>query len=131
MRRDGLPRDVGVLLGSAHDDLHLLSRASEESPSDRELPSTRASIWSQESGATAFMFALMATGVIAAIGLGIDVIGWYRTDRALQNAADAAAIAAARNATSSYDSEARAVAANYGFVDGSNGISVTPLNNQT
>jgi hypothetical protein len=77
------------------------------------------------------MFALIATGVIATIGLGIDVIGWYRTNRVLQNAADAAAIAAARNGTSSYQSEALAVAASYGFVDGSNGISVTPLNNQT
>ena len=55
------------------------------------------------------MFALIATGVIATIGLGIDVIAWYRTDRALQNAADAAAVAAARNATSSYQSEAGAV----------------------
>jgi uncharacterized membrane protein len=55
------------------------------------------------------MFAFIATGVIATIGLGIDVIAWYRTYRALQNAADAAAVAAARNATSSYQSEAGAV----------------------
>ena len=77
------------------------------------------------------MFALTAAGVIATIGLGIDVIGWYRTNRTLQNAADAAAVAAARNGTSSYQSEALAVATSYGFIDGSNGISVTPLNNQT
>jgi Flp pilus assembly protein TadG len=69
--------------------------------------------------------------VIAFVGLGIDLIDWYRTDRAMQNAADSAAIAAAENGTSSYQNEAKAVAAQYGFVDGSNGVTVTALNNQT
>jgi len=49
----------------------------------------------------------------------------------MQNAADAAAIAAARNGTSSYQSEAQAVAAQYGFVAGTSGVTVTPLDNQT
>ena len=84
-----------------------------------------------ESGAVAFIFALTATVIIAGLGLGIDVGVWHRTDRALQNAADAAAIAAARNGTSSYQSEAKAVAAQYGLVDGSGGVTVTALNNQT
>jgi len=69
--------------------------------------------------------------LVAILGLGVDLGYWYRTSRDLQNAADAAAIAAARNGTSSYDSEARAVTAQYGFVDQANGITVTPLNNQT
>src|SRR5215469_6004650 len=93
--------------------------------------SRRLSICSDEGGAVAFIFALTATVLVAILGLGIDVGYWYRTDRDMQDAADAAAIAAARNATSLYASEAKAVAAQYGFVDGANGITVTPLSNQT
>ena len=93
---------------------------------------TRTSIiCSDEGGAVAFIFALTATLLIAALGLGIDVGVWHRTDRNLQNAADAAAVAAARNGTSFYQSEAKAVAAQYGLVDGTGGITVTALNNQT
>src|SRR5437763_17199953 len=82
-------------------------------------------ICSDESGAVAFVFALTATVIIAGLGLGIDVGVWHRTDRNLQNGADAAAIAAARNGTSSYQSEAKAVAAQYGLIDGSGGVTVT------
>src|SRR5437868_8161518 len=88
-------------------------------------------ICSDESGAVAFIFALTATVIIAGLGLGIDVGVWHRTDRNLQNGADASAIAAARNGTSSYQSEAKAVAAQYGPLDGSGGVTVTALNNQT
>jgi len=84
-----------------------------------------------ESGAVAFVFALMATGLIAILGLGVDIGAWHRIDRTLQNAADAAAVAAARNGTSLYQSEANAVVAQYGLVDGTGGITVTALNNQT
>jgi len=69
--------------------------------------------------------------LIGIVGLAIDLGMWYHTGRALQNAADAAVIAASQNGASSYQSEAKAVAAQYGFTDGSNGISVTALNNQT
>ena len=89
------------------------------------------SVWSDEGGAVSLIFALGATVLIAILGLGVDLGNWYRTDRELQDAADAAAIAAARNGTSSYASEAKAVTAQYGFVDGANGITVTPSNNQT
>jgi hypothetical protein len=89
------------------------------------------SILSDEGGAVAVIFALAATVLVAILGLGVDLGYWYRTSRDLQNAADAAAIAAARNGTNSYDSEARAVTAQYGFVDQTHGITVTPLNNQT
>jgi hypothetical protein len=99
------------------------------------LPVTRLSknwpLRSEEGGATAVIVGLVATLVIAIVGLGVDVVGWYRTERAMQNAADAASIAASRNGTASYQSEAKAVAAQYGFVDGSNGVTVTALNNQT
>jgi len=128
---DGSPRIVSLQLGRAHTDLQQHSESRIDSPKRPKVRSQTRSIWVEQSGATAFVFALIATGIIAMVGLGIDVIGWYRTDRALQNAADAAAVAAARNGTSSYDSEAKAVAASYGFVDGNNGITVTPLGNQT
>lgn len=49
----------------------------------------------------------------------------------MQNAADAAAIAAASNNGSNYDVEAKAVAAKYGFVDGSNNITVAASNSAT
>jgi hypothetical protein len=88
-------------------------------------------ICSDESGAVAFIFALTATVIIAGLGLGIDVGVWHRTDRNLQNGADAAAVAAARNGTISYQSEAKAVAAQYGLVDGSGGVTVNALDNQT
>jgi hypothetical protein len=131
MKEDGLAGVVSVKLGKAQDCRPQRIEDSVDDLKRPELPSRRSSVWSEEGGAVAFMFALIATGLIATIGLGIDVISWYRTDRALQNAADAAAIAAARNGTGSYDSEAKAVAASYGFNDGANGITVTPLNNQT
>jgi len=89
------------------------------------------SIWTSEGGGILLIAGIIATVVIAIVGLGIDTITWYRTHRALQNAADSAAIAAATNATSSYQSEAIAVAAQYGYVDGSNGVSVSAANNQT
>jgi len=131
MKEDGLAAVAPVKLGKAQDCRPQHKEDRVDDIKRPELPSRRSSVWSEEGGAAAFMFALIATGLIASIGLGIDVIGWYRTDRALQNAADAAAIAAARNGTGSYDSEAKAVAASYGFNDGANGITVTPLNNQT
>src|SRR5215813_10935379 len=59
------------------------------------------SVSAEQNGAVA-----LATGIIAAVGLGIDVISWYRTDRASQNAADAVAVAVAPTRTGSYDSEA-------------------------
>jgi len=93
--------------------------------------SRRLPAWWDESGAVAFVFALLATVLTAVLGLGIDMGAWHRTDRILQNAADAAAVAAARNGTSSYQSEAKAVAAQYGLVDGAGGVTVTALNNQT
>ena len=87
---------------------------------------------SDEAGAVLLIMGVIATVIVAIVGLGIDVIGWYRTERAMQNAADAAAIAAARNGTATtYAFEAKAVAAEYGFVDGSGNVTVTAWNNQT
>jgi Flp pilus assembly protein TadG len=78
----------------------------------------------------AIIVGLVAAVVIAIVGLGVDVVGWYRTDRTLQNAADSAAIAAASNGTGTFQNEAKAVAAQYSYVHGSNGVTVTTVNNQ-
>ncbi len=84
-----------------------------------------------EAGAIAILTALALVMLIGLVALALDVGMWYRTNRALQNAADAAVIAAATNNTGTYQAEAKAVAAKYGFVDGAGGITVTALNNQT
>src|ERR1700751_3322418 len=83
----------------------------------RGLQSPPLSIWSDQRGGMALIFGIVATVVVAIVGLGIDVVGWYRTDRAMQNAADSAAIAAATNATGTYQSEAKAVTGQNGSVD--------------
>src|SRR5262249_40371153 len=66
----------------------------------------------------AILFALCMPLIIGAMGLGFEVANWYMTQRAMQNAADAAVLAAASNAGTNYDAEARAVAAQYGFTTG-------------
>jgi Flp pilus assembly protein TadG len=77
------------------------------------------------------MAALSFVVLIGFVGLALDVGMWYRTQRALQDAADAAVVAAAINGSSSYASEAKAVMAQYGFTDGTGNISITPSNNLT
>jgi Flp pilus assembly protein TadG len=84
-----------------------------------------------ETGAIAIMSALLLVVVCGAVGLGIDMGMWYRTERAAQNAADAAAIAAAMDGSATYATTGKAVAATYGFVDGSDGATVSVVSNQT
>lgn len=92
---------------------------------------SRLGIRRNESGFVAVTTAIVLPVLIGVVGLAIDIGSWYFTQRALQNGADAAAIAAALNNSSTYQAEAQANAAQYGFVDGTNGINVTALNNQT
>src|SRR5215469_10502843 len=49
----------------------------------------------------------------------------------MQNAADAAAVAAASNGSSNYNIEAAAVATQYGYTDGTNNVTVTSSNAAT
>src|SRR3974390_2095163 len=81
-------------------------------------------------GNIAVMMAFLLPILVGFLGLGFEVSRWYQDTRLMQNAADAAAIAAATNNSSNYDIEAKAVTAKYGFVDGTNNVTVTPLNNQ-
>lgn len=70
--------------------------------------------------------ALAAPVLLGSLGLGAEVASWYSGKREMQSAADSAAIAAATRADPfTFDDEARAVAAQYGFADGQNGVSVT------
>jgi hypothetical protein len=81
-----------------------------------------------ERGAVSVIMGVLMIPLIGALGLGFEVSNWYMTTRSMQNAADAAALAAATNGGSNYDVEAKAVTAQYGFVDGSNNISVAVNN---
>jgi hypothetical protein len=82
-------------------------------------------------GTVAVIMGLLIVPLVGVLGVGFEVSNWYMNGRGMQNAADAAAIAAATNAGANYDVEAKAVAAQYGFVDGVNNITVTASNTAT
>ena len=84
-----------------------------------------------ERGATIVIVGLALPVIVGAMGLAAEVSYWHLHHRAMQNAADAAAIAAATNGGANYATEAKAVAANYGFTDGSANISVAATNPAT
>lgn len=86
-----------------------------------------------ERGLIAALTALIAVALVGTVGLAIDLGVWYRQTRGMQNAADAAALAAAQDATSAsrngktstYSTTGSAAAAHYGFVNGgANNVSV-------
>src|SRR5665811_151873 len=90
------------------------------------------SLRADQRGNIAVMMAFLLPILVGGLGLGFEVSNWYLQTRAMQNAADSAAIAAATNASPNYDVEAKAVAAKfYGFVDGTNNVTVKPLKNVT
>ena len=74
------------------------------------------------------LFALTSPALIGALGLGMETAYWYVDQRAMQNASDAAAIAAAGDGTSNYSSVVGAVAQSYGYYDGVNGVTITSSN---
>jgi Flp pilus assembly protein TadG len=79
-------------------------------------------------GNVTVMMGFLLPPLIGTFGLGYEVANWYLTTRSMQNAADSAAVAAATNGTSSYATEAQAVAAQYGFTDGINNVTVSASN---
>ena len=79
-------------------------------------------------GTVAIMFAFLTPILVGSLGLGFETSYWYVAQLNQQNAADAAAIAAATNAQTSYATEARAVAAQYGYVNGTGNVTVTASN---
>jgi Flp pilus assembly protein TadG len=87
-----------------------------------------------QNGVTMVVTALGATAIIGFTGLAIDVASWEVTLRKMQGAADQAALAALTVANASGSTatcpstactEAEAVAANYGFVNGQSNATVT------
>ena len=66
--------------------------------------------------------------LVGALAVSFEVSNWYMVTRSMQNAADAATLAAATNGSTNYDIEGKAVAARYGFVDGTNNVSVAVSN---
>lgn len=81
-----------------------------------------------ERGAVSVMMGFLIIPLVGFLALGFEASNWYLTTRGMQNAADSATIAAAINAGANYDVEARAVAAQYGFVNGTNNVTVLVTN---
>jgi len=79
-------------------------------------------------GSVSVIMGVLLVPLVGALGIGFEVSNWYLTARSMQNAADAAVLAAATNGGSNYDVEAKGVAAQYGFVDGVNNISIALSN---
>jgi Flp pilus assembly protein TadG len=84
-------------------------------------------------GVVVILVALAMPVLAGTMGLAAEASYWYAHKRGMQNAADAAAVAAATgaNASSNYSAQALAVAAQLGFTNGSGNVTVaaSPSNN--
>src|SRR5215472_6030934 len=98
--------------------------------------------WRDRQGSISPMLVMGLVPIIGALSMGIEASNWWLTQRTMQNAADSAAIAAAMNGsangttggaacstTDDWCSEARAVAATYGFANGAASVVVSPTDN--
>src|ERR1700719_3559909 len=81
-----------------------------------------------ERGAVSVTMGFLLIPLVGFLALGFEISNWYLITRGMQNAADAATIAAAINNGANYDVEARAVAAQYGFFNGANNITIAVTN---
>jgi hypothetical protein len=73
------------------------------------------------------IMALMMVPIVGAVGLALETSNWFNTHRSMQHAADSAALAAAISHVATADAdfnEAKAVAGNFGYVDGSGNVTV-------
>src|SRR6516225_3675334 len=84
-----------------------------------------------ERGGVAIMMGILMIPLVGFLAMGFEVSNWYMITRGMQNAADAATLAAAINNGPNYDVEARAVAAQYGFVNGVNNVTIAVTNTAT
>lgn len=89
----------------------------------------RTSFWRDRRGSTSILFALSMPMLIGGLGVGFEVSNWYLVQRGMQNAADAAVLAAASNAGANYDVEGRAASAQNGFANGVGDVGVTIVRN--
>jgi Flp pilus assembly protein TadG len=90
----------------------------------RIMPKPVRTFFDNENGASIIIVGLAMPALVGTMGLAAEVSYWELHQRAMQNASDAAAIAAATNATSYYASVAKGIAAQYGFADGTKNVSV-------
>src|SRR5437764_4357327 len=86
-------------------------------------------------GTVSIMMGFLMVPLVGFLALGLEVSNWYSITRGMQNAADAATLAAAITtsdilvgALPAYEAEASAVAATYGYVDGTNNVTLTVIN---
>jgi len=82
-------------------------------------------------GATIAVIGIAMPVLIGAMGLAAEISYWHLHQRAMQNAADAAVMAAATAGGSDYAAAVKAVASQYGFTDGSGQIAVAMSNPAT
>lgn len=85
-------------------------------------------------GSTAVTMALATTMLLGFAGVGVDVAVWETSKRDMQGAADQAAFSAAISSgagTAYATTNAKAVTADMGFVDGEGGVAVTVHNPPT
>jgi Flp pilus assembly protein TadG len=82
-----------------------------------------------EAGSNLVLFAFLMPVMVGVAGLGTEGGLWLYTQQALQGAADSAAISAARaysiTTSANITTQAEAVTASNGFVNGTNGVTVT------
>jgi Flp pilus assembly protein TadG len=85
-----------------------------------------------QSGAYLIIAGLMMPVLVGFVGLGTDVTLWYNQHRKMQDAADSGAVSAATayssrpgNGNDTWTPQANAVASSYGFVNGTNSVTVT------
>jgi Flp pilus assembly protein TadG len=82
-----------------------------------------------QSGTIAVVTGLCATALIGFAALAVDVASWQTAQHSMQGAADSAAYSAgvAYNniGSTAITTQAKAIAASYGYVDGQNGVTVT------
>jgi Flp pilus assembly protein TadG len=79
-------------------------------------------------GNIAPLVALLIVPLVGLMGVATEGGGWFLIQRAAQNAADSAVIAAATNGSNGgtdYATEAKSITSSYGFNDGTNNVTVT------
>ena len=81
-----------------------------------------------ERGTVSLIMGLLIIPFMGFLAMGFEVSNWYLITRGMQNAADASVLAAAINNSANYKTEANAVAALYGFVNGTNNVSIAVTN---
>jgi len=89
----------------------------------------------ERGGSVSPLLTIMLVPMIAAMGMATESSSWFFVQRAAQNAADAAVLAAASNDNAAtnptYIQEAQGVATQYGFTDSAANATVTAVNNAT